>query len=64
MYSRLSEEAAKDYGKVKIALMKRYDLTEDGYRRKFGASKQEVDEIPEHCKTGQIPVTLARAFRY
>ena len=64
VYSRLSEEAAKDYGKVKIALMKSYDLTEDGYRRKFGASKPEVDEIPEHCKTGQIPVTLARAFRY
>ena len=46
-YSRLSEEAAKDYDKVKIALMKRYDLTEDGYRRKFRASKPEVDESPE-----------------
>ena len=47
MYSRLSEEAAKDYDKVKIALMKRYDLTEDGYRRKFRASKPEADESPE-----------------
>ena len=47
VYSRLSEEAAKDYGKVKIALMKRYDLTEDGYRRKFRASKPEVDESPD-----------------
>ena len=27
VYSRLCEEAARDYGKVKIALMKRYDLT-------------------------------------
>ena len=44
MQSRLSEEAAKDYDKVKTALMKRYDLTEDGYRRKFRASKLEVDE--------------------
>ena len=35
VYSRLSEEAAKDYDKVKIALMRRYDLTEDGYCRKF-----------------------------
>ena len=35
---------AKDYDKVKIALTKRYDLTEDGYRRKFRASKPEVDE--------------------
>ena len=47
MYSRLSEEAAKDYDKVKIALMKRYDLTEDSYRRKFRASKPEVDETPD-----------------
>ena len=47
VYSRLSEEAAKDYDKVKIALMKRYDLTEDGYRCKFRASKPEADESPE-----------------
>ena len=47
VYSRLSEEAARDYDKVKIALMKRYDLTEDGYRRKFRASKPEVDESPD-----------------
>ena len=47
VYSRLSEGAAKDYDKVKIALMKRYDLTEDGYRCKFRASKPEVDESPE-----------------
>ena len=37
VYSRLSEEAAQDYDRVKLALMKRYDLTEDGYRRKFRA---------------------------
>ena len=47
MYSRLSEEAAKNYDKVKIALMKRYDLTEDGFCRKFRASKPEVDESPD-----------------
>ena len=47
VYSRLSEDAAKDYDRVKIALMKRYDLTEDGYRRKFRASKPEVDESPK-----------------
>ena len=43
VYSRLSEEAAQDYDRVKVALMKRYDLTEDGSRRKFRASKPEVD---------------------
>ncbi|XP_073242186.1 uncharacterized protein [Porites lutea] len=47
VYSRLSEEAAQDYDRVKLVLMKRYDLTEDGYRRKFRASKPEVDESPE-----------------
>ena len=47
VYSRLSKEAARDYGKVKIALMKRYDLTEDGYRLKFRAYKPEVDESPD-----------------
>ena len=47
VYSRLSEEAAQDYDRVKLALMKRYDLTEDGYRRKFRASKPDVDESPE-----------------
>ena len=47
VYSQLSEEAAQDYDRVKLALMKRYDLTEDGYRRKFRASKPEVDQSPE-----------------
>ena len=47
IYSRLSEEAAQDYDRVKLALMKRYDLTEDGYRRKLRASKPEVDDSPE-----------------
>ncbi|XP_068755950.1 uncharacterized protein [Montipora capricornis] len=32
VYSRLSEEAAQDNDRVKIALMKRYDLTEDGLK--------------------------------
>ncbi|CAH3186772.1 unnamed protein product, partial [Porites lobata] len=47
VYSRISEEAAQDYDRVKLALMKRYDLTEDGYRCKFRASKPEVDDSPE-----------------
>ena len=46
-YSRLCEEAALDYDRVQLALKKRYDLTEDGYRLKFRASKPEVDESPE-----------------
>ena len=47
LYSRLSEEAASDYGKMKITLMKRYDLTEDGYRRTFRVSTPETDKSPD-----------------
>ncbi|GFO00798.1 hypothetical protein PoB_002730300 [Plakobranchus ocellatus] len=43
-YGRLSVEQAKDYEKVKEALMKRYDLTEDGYRRKFRTCKPAEGE--------------------
>ena len=50
VYSRISEEAAQDYDRVRLALMKRYDLTEDGYRRKFRASKPEVEESPERVR--------------
>ena len=47
VYLQLSEEAAQYYERVKLALMKRCDLTEDGYRHKFRVSKPEVDESPE-----------------
>ena len=47
VYSRLPEEAAVDCDQVKLALMKIYDLTEDGYRRKFRVSKPESDESPD-----------------
>ena len=47
VYSRLSEEDAVNHDKMKLALMKRYNLTEDGYRRKFRGSKPEVDENPD-----------------
>ena len=47
VYSRLSEEATSDYEKRKIALMRSYDLTDDGYRCKFRTSKPEIDESPD-----------------
>ncbi|GFO44613.1 hypothetical protein PoB_007111800 [Plakobranchus ocellatus] len=46
-YGRLSAEQAKDYDKVKEVLMKRYDLREDGYRRKFHTCKPAEDESPD-----------------
>ena len=44
VYSRVSEEDAINYDKMKLALMKMYDLTENGYRRKFRESKPETGE--------------------
>ena len=47
MYSRLKEEDAADYEKVKAALLRRYDYTEDGYRIRYRDAKLEIDESPE-----------------
>ena len=47
VYSRLDSDAAKDYEKLKVALLKRYDFTEDGYRVRFRDIKPEVDESPD-----------------
>ncbi|GFR63511.1 Pol polyprotein [Elysia marginata] len=46
-YGRLSSEQAQDYEKVKQALMKREDLAEDGYRRKFRSCKPAEGESPD-----------------
>ena len=46
VYVRLSSIEAEDYHKVKSALLKRYQLTEEGFRLKFRESKPEVGESP------------------
>ena len=43
----MSDNAAKDYDQLKEALLKRYDLTEDGFRTKFREAKPEIGESPE-----------------
>ena len=43
-YSRMLIEDACDYTKLKKALLKRFDLTEEGYRRRFRESKPLKDE--------------------
>ncbi|XP_072174277.1 uncharacterized protein [Diadema setosum] len=43
-YARLSEEEAVDYEALKEALLKRYDLTSEGFRRKLRAAKPESGE--------------------
>ena len=38
VYSRLSDEDAEDYEKLKLALLKRYQLNDEGFRVKFRSS--------------------------
>ena len=35
VYNRLSPEEAMNYERLKVALLERYDFTEQGYREKF-----------------------------
>ena len=53
VYSRLSQDESIDYERLKLALLKRYDFTEFGYRRKFLDAKPEGQESP-----GQFVVRL------
>ena len=53
VYSRLSSAEALDYDKLCDSLLKRYQLTEEGFRQKFRTSKQEVGET-----AGQFVVRL------
>jgi len=47
VYSRLSETSASDYDTLKEALLKRYELTESGFRNRFKNSKPDQGESPE-----------------
>ena len=51
VYARLPDEEAADYDKIKIALQKRYNLTEEGFRLKFRKSIPEEDENPAQLIT-------------
>src|SRR6218665_3291095 len=46
VYQRLTPTQAKDYDCLKEQLLKRFRLTEGGYRRKFKESRIEVGETP------------------
>ena len=43
-YDRLSNEDAADYDKLKNALLKNFDMTERGFRKKFSYSRPESSE--------------------
>ncbi|KAJ8032705.1 hypothetical protein HOLleu_26306 [Holothuria leucospilota] len=44
VYSRLPDDLANDYDKLKAALLRRYELHEEGFRLKFRKSKLETNE--------------------
>ena len=43
-YTRLSEEDASNYVKLKYSLLKRYHLTAEKYHGKFRKSRPEMEE--------------------
>ena len=47
VYSRLSQEDALDYERLKAALLERYDYTKKGYRQRFREAKPEGAESPD-----------------
>ena len=51
--SSLSQDETMDYERLKLTLLKRYDFTEFGYRRRFRDAKPEEQESP-----GQFIVRL------
>ena len=57
VYSRLSQEDAMSYNCLKLALLKRYDFTKFGYRKRFREVKPEGQESP-----GQFMVRLKNYF--
>ena len=57
VYTRLTVEESIDYKKVKAALLKRFQLTEEGFRHKFRESKAVTGENP-----GQFITRLGNYF--
>ena len=56
VYSRLSDEQARDYDKLQKALLQKYDFTEQGYRERFRGAKPEGQESPSQF--------IVRIFNY
>ena len=44
VYSRLSKESAFDYDTLKASLLKRFEMTEEGFRQRFHTCKPERGE--------------------
>jgi len=46
VYSRLLIKDTQDYEVLKDALLKRFNLTEEGFKQKFKTAKPEVNKAP------------------
>jgi len=46
VYSRLPAKDAQDYEILKDALLKRFSLTEEGFKQKFKSTRAEIGEAP------------------
>ena len=46
VYSMMPTEYANDYDQLKDALLKRYQLTADGFKRRFRSATPETGETP------------------
>ncbi len=49
VYSRLTQNDAEDYDAVKTALLKRYEMTEEGFHQRFRSIKIETGESFSQC---------------
>ena len=50
-YTRLPIDDAENYDRVKTALLKQYNLTQEGFRAKFRDSRPRLDESPSQFAT-------------
>ena len=51
VYSRLSSSDANDYDKLKEALLRRFRMTEEGFRTKFRSARPETGQTaPQFCR--------------
>src|SRR6218665_2978246 len=51
VYARMPPEQYDDYEALKNALLKRYEMTEEGFRKRFHTSKPETGESPQQFIT-------------
>ena len=56
VYALMPKEDALNYDKLKVALLKRYELTEEGFKRKFKKCR------PENCETFQQFTTRMKSY--